>query len=108
MTEEIVIDSEKKAHHVLPGVAAACLAVLVLGFDLNMPLGVAGGVPYAAMVMIGLWLPRREHVIYLALIGTMLTLVGYYYSPQGGDRLGGIHQPGAGDIRDLGDCNPYL
>ena len=49
-----------------------------------MPLGVAAGVPYVALVMLGLWFPWREGVIYLAFLGTVLTLIGYSLSPVGG------------------------
>ena len=60
------------------------VAAAVLAFDIMLPLGVAGGVPYVALVMIGLWFPRREHVLILAAIGIGLTLVGYALSPPGG------------------------
>lgn len=70
--------------YMLPGLVVMCLLGAVLAFDLMMPLGVAGGVPYIVPVMIGLWLPRRELVLYIALTGTVLTLCGYYFSPPGG------------------------
>lgn len=65
-------------------IVAASIAGLVLFFDLMMPLGVAGGVPYVALVMMGLWFPKREHVFHLAVIATALTLLGYAFSPEGG------------------------
>lgn len=65
-------------------VLAVGIAIAVTVFDLSMPLGVAGGVPYVAMVMLGLWYPRREGVLYLAILGSVLTLLGYYFSPPGG------------------------
>jgi len=52
----------------------------VLLFDISLPLGVAGGVPYIALVLIGLWFPQRNAAIGLAVIGTILTIVGYYVS----------------------------
>ena len=30
-------------------------AVAILAFDLNLPLGIAGGVPYIALVLLGIW-----------------------------------------------------
>lgn len=60
------------------------LATLSFVFDLVTPLGVAAGVPYVALVMLGLWFPRREHVLLLGAIGTVLTLAGYALSPSGG------------------------
>lgn len=61
-----------------------CLAVLTLAFDLFLPLGVAGGVPYVLVVLIGIWYPKRHHIFILALVGSTLTLVGYYLSPEQG------------------------
>jgi len=66
------------------GIISGLVATVVFFFDLTMPLGVAGGVPYVALVMLGLWFPRRQYVLYLAIIGTALTLLGAYFSPPGG------------------------
>ncbi|MFC1672942.1 diguanylate cyclase domain-containing protein [Pseudomonadota bacterium] len=60
------------------------ITVLVLAFDLSLPLGVAGGVPYVALVLVGLWYPRRDAAFALALIATVLTVAGYLFSaPKG-------------------------
>jgi signal transduction histidine kinase len=59
-------------------------ALAVLAFDLAFPLGVAGGVPYAALVLLGLWSPRRDYIFVLAVVATALTCVGYALSPPGG------------------------
>jgi PAS domain S-box-containing protein len=69
----------------LPAGIAVAITVLALVFDLSVPLGVAGGVPYVAVVMLGLWARQRQHVFYLAVFATILTLVGYYLSPPGGE-----------------------
>jgi PAS domain S-box-containing protein len=60
------------------------IAASVLTFDLLMPLGVAGGVPYIALVLAGYWLNDRRHIYTLAVIGSVLTMVGYIGSPDGG------------------------
>ena len=67
-------------------VAGLALAVgaLTLAFDLSVPLGVAGGVPYAIMVVVGLWLPKPLWILVLAALGTLLTVVGYTLSAAGG------------------------
>ncbi len=67
-------------------VAGLALAVgaLTLAFDLSVPLGVAGGVPYAIMVVVGLWLPNPFWILALAALGTALTAVGYTLSAAGG------------------------
>ena len=64
--------------------AAAGLAAAFFIGDVLLPLGVAGGVPYVAVVGIGWWLPWRRHVFLLALVSTVLILAGYLYSPPGG------------------------
>ena len=84
MTDETLLRSPVAGKTVLLSFMAFGIAVAVLIFDLLMPLGVAGGVPYVAMVMLGLWFPRREGVLYLAIVGSVLTLLGYYFSPPGG------------------------
>jgi len=50
-----------------------------------MPLGVAGGGPYVALVVLGLWTRKRVQIFYLAGLATVLTLFGYYFSPPGGE-----------------------
>jgi PAS domain S-box-containing protein len=64
--------------------ASAVLAAAIFAFDLFLPLGVAAGVPYVALVLMGLWAPGTRPIIYLAVTGTALTIVGYYVSPPGG------------------------
>ncbi len=59
-------------------------AVAILVFDISLPLGVAGGVPYLALVLMGMWLPSRRYILVLAGVGTVLTVVGYVLSPAGG------------------------
>lgn len=63
---------------------AGLVAALTLAFDLLVPLGVAGGVPYAIIVVLGLWLPNPFAILLLAGAGTLLTAVGYYMSEAGG------------------------
>ncbi len=55
-----------------------------LALDLSLPLGIAGGVPYILFILLGKLFPRRRHTLYLALIATGLTWLGYLYSPTGG------------------------
>ena len=59
------------------------LAIFV--FDVSLPLGVAGGIPYVALVLIGLWSPWPPYILMLASIGTVLTVAGYALSPPGGE-----------------------
>ena len=66
---------------VLFSVAAAAA---IFAFDLSYPLGVAGGVPYVVLVLLGLWWPRRAAAFDLAAVATALTVLGFYVSPPGG------------------------
>jgi len=63
---------------------AIVLTALVFLIDLQLPLGIAGGVPYVAVVLVAWWLPYRRNVIALAFITSLLTAAGYFLSPPGG------------------------
>ncbi len=60
------------------------LAGLVLALDLSIPLGVAGGVPYVAVVLLSLRSPDPRLPIRMAALCTLLTLTGLLLSPSGG------------------------
>ncbi len=62
---------------------AIMLATIIFYFDISMPLGVAGGVPYVFLVLLGIWCLKEKHIFALATAGTILTLIGYYMSPPG-------------------------
>ena len=53
--------------------------------DLSIPLGVAGGVPYITVVLLSQWLPSSKHTVIIALVCSCLTILGFYYSPPGGE-----------------------
>lgn len=63
---------------------AAAIAAIVLAVDLNLPLGVAGAVPYVALVMVGAWSESIRRVYILATLASVLTVIGYIASPEGG------------------------
>ncbi|MEE8189896.1 MAG: ATP-binding protein [Kiloniellales bacterium] len=63
---------------------AVLVAAAILLLDLRVPLGVAGGVPYVALVLLGWWFDKLSHIFLLAAVSSVLTVVGYYYSPEGG------------------------
>ncbi|MEE8371570.1 MAG: PAS domain S-box protein [Sphingomonadales bacterium] len=60
------------------------LAVVIFAMDVTTPLGVAGGVPYVALVLAGLWARSPYYTYVMAVIGTLLTIVGFFISPEGG------------------------
>ena len=65
--------------------AAICMAGLFFFLDISMPLGIAGGIPYVALVMMGIWFPGLGPIYVLAALGTVLTVAGYFVSPDGSD-----------------------
>lgn len=50
-------------------------------FDLHTPLGVASGILYIPMVFCALWFKRPYTAFIFALVGMLLTISGYYTSP---------------------------
>ncbi len=67
---------------VLLGIIVSSCSLFFL-FDLALPLGVAGGVPYVATVLIGIWLPIWWHTVGLAILVSILTGLGFLFSEPG-------------------------
>ena len=63
---------------------AVLLATVIFLVDLSLPLGVAGGVPYVALVLLGWRLDGPRYIVGLAAVATLLTVAGYFLSPEGG------------------------
>lgn len=61
------------------------LFILIFAVDLFIPLGVAAGVPYVAVVLVSLWIPKRNFTVWVALASSVLTMIGLFYSPLGGE-----------------------
>ena len=61
---------------------ALAVAAPMLAFDLALPLGIAGGIPYVAVVLLGLRSRSPDAPLRLAALGTALTLVGWLGSPE--------------------------
>ena len=65
--------------------ACLLLAAGVFAFDIFVPLGVAGAVPYVAVVLVSLGLPRRRQTFAIAALCSVLTVLGIAFSlPSGG------------------------
>ncbi len=62
---------------------AVSVAVPIFLFDMMLPLGVAAGVPYVALVLFGSWFPERRHVYVLAVVSSVLIGAGFAVSPPG-------------------------
>ncbi len=73
-----------KANYWLLGVSVV-LACELFFIDISLPLGVAGGVPYVTLFLLSLWSPTRFFIISMGILGTTLTMVGYFVSPEGGE-----------------------
>ncbi|MCH8918588.1 MAG: PAS-domain containing protein, partial [Proteobacteria bacterium] len=72
-------------HPIAYAAAAILLGAAVFAFDLSMPLGVAGGVPYVALVLLAPLFRRLWCIPALGAVATALTVSGYFLSPQGGE-----------------------
>jgi hypothetical protein len=64
---------------VLAFILASSAAALVL--DLQLPLGFAGGIPYAAVLAVAWWSRIRGVVLGAGALSTVLILVGFLFSP---------------------------
>ena len=77
-----------KNHEILESkVIVLCLIISITIFILDsfIPLGVAGGVPYILVVLVSLWSPRKRLPYYAAIGVSILTIIGFYSSPSGGE-----------------------
>jgi hypothetical protein len=64
-----------------------CFALMLVVFvvDLQLPLGVAGGVPYVVVIITALWLKDAMYVYLFAVVCSLLTVAGFFLSPEGGE-----------------------
>ncbi len=61
------------------------LATGIFIIDTLIPLGVAAGVMYILIVLISLWSKNGKTTFYMAMMGSILTILGLYSSPPGGE-----------------------
>jgi PAS domain S-box-containing protein len=66
-------------------VGGGLLTALIFVADILMPLGIAGGIPYIAPVLLAMWLPDRRLIFGVAVACTILTVIGILLSPSGAD-----------------------
>ena len=64
--------------------AVVLLAAGIFAIDLELPLGVSGGVLYVAVVLLALWYPDPRMPLRVALGCSILTALGFVFSPHGG------------------------
>lgn len=65
------------------GIGVLLITLATLLFDLSLPLGVAGGVPYTLAVLMASRLKNQRAVIFTAILSSVLTAVGYEFSEYG-------------------------
>ncbi|GJL78898.1 MAG: hypothetical protein NPINA01_18870 [Nitrospinaceae bacterium] len=61
------------------------LALAIFAIDLSLPLGIASGVPYVAVVLFGVWSTQKRFILISATLCTGLVMLGLYFSPPGGE-----------------------
>ncbi|MBC8283908.1 MAG: PAS domain-containing protein [Nitrospinae bacterium] len=85
----MVPDSESEKHWLSENIklllAQGVLAAGFFALDLYMELGVAGGVPYICLVLVALWSKKKRLIWIAAVVGSLLTLIGFWLSPVGGE-----------------------
>jgi PAS domain S-box-containing protein len=75
--------AEMERHTITSSVLLLSAAILI--FDLLVPLGIAGGVPYVAVVLLSARVraPQPRYTWGVAIGASLLTLLGFYFSPAG-------------------------
>lgn len=63
----------------------AALMLFMFAVDLMLPLGVAAGVPYIAVILLTLWSQQRMMIYLAGILCSLLTVLGFFYSPPGGE-----------------------
>ena len=63
--------------------ASTLVASVVFLLDLMLPMGVANGTLYIALVLMGWWYPERKYIFILATISTILVVIGFVAEPLG-------------------------
>jgi len=83
MDTELKVSRLGEEDRIGSGVYLACgfLMVMIFLLDLAIPLGVAMGVPYIAVVLISLWSPRKRFTIFVAVVSSVLTVGVFFYKP---------------------------
>ncbi len=76
------VSNRRKIHLAVCGLG---LSLFIFALDLRLPLGVAGVVPYVAVVLLGLLTSGTGFVIAAAITSSILTLLGLHLSPPGGE-----------------------
>ena len=82
MEQENRIEKEISLKYWVIGLVLSGLIFIV---DIQTPLGVADGMLYVILVLLGLMAKNRSFIVYAAILGFVLNVVGYLASPPGGE-----------------------
>ena len=63
----------------------ALIATIVFAVDVHLPLGIAMAVPYVTVIALSLNQRKPDFTLIWAMLCTVLTVVGYFFSPLGND-----------------------
>lgn len=66
---------------------AILLTIGIFVLDMLTPLGVAAAIPYIAIILLSFKFPERRHIVIAGVIVSILTILGFFLSPQGGIKL---------------------
>lgn len=75
---------EKCYNHIHSSVYSVIAGISIFIIDLNLELGIAGGVPYLIVIFLMSFQKNTSYIFYAAIITSVLTLLGFYFSPSGG------------------------
>ena len=67
------------------------LASTYFYLDQLLPLGMAGGGPYIAIILIGLWAESRKLILVNTCLATVLTILGFFLSPANSDSISAMN-----------------
>ena len=82
MNQESKINEEPSMKYLTFGVIISGLIFVV---DTQIPLGIADGMLYVVLVLLGLMSRSRSFIIYAAILGSILNAAGFIVSPPGGE-----------------------
>ena len=82
-TNPTSIENEKISYRLL--LISTFLALGFFYIDLLVPLGIAGGIPYTALVALSVYSPRINFTLFVTSISSILIILGHILSPEGGE-----------------------
>lgn len=80
-----MLESGERENNLPLIIVTILLAAGIFVLDLSIPLGFAGGVPYVLLILLTLFSTQRGNTYILAILVSVLTLLGFFLSPPGGN-----------------------